>query len=101
MEADDNVTHFHQAATDVFVLADLIRFVVRGAVDVNSGVILTVIKVRLGCARFNQILTVTRGAEHEFIQKVEPSSFQPAVTPLAKSGHPFRARSGATGGPAL
>ena len=50
VKPDDHVTGFHQTGRDGFVVTDLLRFVVRRAVDVDRGVEFLVKEIRLGRA---------------------------------------------------
>jgi hypothetical protein len=89
MKSDNDVTHFHETPGNVLVLADILRLVMGGAVNVNRRVVFLIIKVWFCSTRFDQELAIAWRPEHEGIYLVEPSSLQLAVATLTERGDPF------------
>ena len=62
VELDHDVPHFHQALRNGFIVPNLIGFVVVWAVNVDRGIVLTVVEVRPSRARLDEVLPVGWGS---------------------------------------
>ena len=58
VETNDDIAPVHQPACDLLIGADLIRFIVGRAVDVNRGIVLTIKEIWSRGAGLDQVLGI-------------------------------------------
>ena len=95
VEPDHDVAGFHQSLRDGLILLHLVGLVMRRTVDIDRGVRLAVVEVRLRVLPRHLVLSLVRQAKHEGIDQVEPPLLELAVAPLAQGGNAFAPRTGA------
>ena len=83
-ESDDDVAHADQGLGGGVVLSNLVRRIVRRAVDVDGRGRVAIEEIGLGEIGGNPVLRVARQPESQLVHAVEPALLQPAVAALAQ-----------------
>ena len=98
VETNDYIAPIHQPACDLFIGANLIRFIVGRAIDVNRGIVLAIKEIGSRGAVLDQVLGIAGRSQQKGIHVVEPLALKLAVAALSKGGHALRTGAHSTGG---